>query len=212
MLRGELLKARDYAQKMAQTDASKRPARDLRQEMLAAVLAREIPLLVTANRAQDIASALRLADEFKLRIVLDSAAEAYLLQDEIKRAGVPVIVHPSMQRAASETENQSFETAGRLHAAGILVALQSGYESYVPKTRLVLFEAAIAAANGLSFADALASITSAAAKVLGVDGRVGSLAPGKDGDVALFDGDPFEYTTHCTGTVIEGVVVSEQPH
>jgi imidazolonepropionase-like amidohydrolase len=76
----------------------------------------------------------------------------------------------------------------------------------------VLFEAAVAAANGLTFDQALASITFNAAKILGVDSRVGSLEVGKDGDVALYDGDPFEYTTHCVGAVIEGKVVSEMVH
>lgn len=212
MLRTELVKAEEYLQKQTNPDQTKRPDRDLKLEMLARVLKREIPMLVTANRAQDISSALRLADEFKIRIVLNSASEAFMLLDEIKKANVPVIVHPSMQRAVGESENQSFETAAKLHAAGIPIALQSGYESYVPKTRVVLFEAAITAANGLAFEDALATITRNAASILGISERVGTLEVGKDGDVALFDGDPFEYTTHCTGTVIEGAVVSDQPH
>jgi len=94
-------------------------------------------------------------------------------------------------------------------SAGIPVALQSGFEAYVPKTRVVLFEAALAAANGLSFDQALRTITIDAAEILGIDARVGSLEVGKDGDVALYDGDPFEYTTHCLGCVIEGEVVSD---
>ncbi len=211
MLRAELVSAGIYLQKKETADESKRPDRDLKLEMLGRVLKGELPLLITADRAQDIASALRLKDEFKIRVVLDSAAEAFLMLEEIKRANVSVIVHPSMQRAVGERENQSFETAAKLHQAGILVALQSGYESYVPKTRVALFEAAIAAANGLTFGEALATITRDAAKILGIDGRVGTLEVGKDGDLALFDGDPFEYTAHCTGTIIEGVVVSDQP-
>jgi imidazolonepropionase-like amidohydrolase len=75
----------------------------------------------------------------------------------------------------------------------------------------VLFEAAIAAANGLTFEDALAAITIDAARWLGIAERVGSLVPGKDADLALYDGDPFEYTTHCVGVVINGIVVSEEP-
>ena len=140
------------------------------------------------------------------------AAEAYLLTDMIRKAGVPVILHPTMRRAGTgETENVSFETAAKLRAAGIPVALQSGYENYVPKTRVVLFEAGVAAANGLSTEEALATVTIAAARILGVADRIGSLEPGKDADLALFDGDPFEYTTHCVGTVINGVVASEEP-
>jgi imidazolonepropionase-like amidohydrolase len=193
-------------------DKKKDPERSLRSEMLVRVLKGEIPLLVTANRAQDIASALRLKKEFNIKLILDSAAESYLLIDEIKAAGVPVILHPTMFRMFGEMENESMETAAKLKHApggGIPVAIQSGYESYVPKTRVVLFEAAIAAANGLTVDEALATITIDAAKILGIDTRVGSLAPGKDADIALYDGDPFEYTTHCVGVVIDGKVVSE---
>ena len=132
--------------------------------------------------------------------------------DRIKQAGVPVIVHPSMRRAGvGETENLSFETAATLRKAGIPVALQSGFEGYVPKTRVALFEAGIAAANGLEFEEALATITIDAARIIGVEDRVGSLQPGRDGDVAVFDGDPFEYTTHCTAVVVNGRVASTEP-
>lgn len=212
MLRGELVKTQEYVRKRSLADEAKRPDKDLRLEALSNVLAGTWPLLVTADRAADLASALRIADEFKLRIVLDSGAEAYLLTDRIKAAGVPVIVHPTMRRAGTgETENLSFETAATLKKAGIPVALQSGYEGYVPKTRVALFEAALAAANGLSFDEALAAITIDAARIIGVADRVGSLVPGKDGDVAIFDGDPFEYTTHCTAVVIDGEVLSDEP-
>jgi imidazolonepropionase-like amidohydrolase len=210
MLRAALIKADDYRAKRKSAEKGKEPARDLELEAFASVLDGAMPLLVTADRAQDIVSALRLAAEFGIRIVLDGAAEAYLVLDEIRAAGVPVLLHPTMARAYGERENLSFETAAKLRAAKIPFALQSGYESYVPKTRVVLFEAAIAAANGLGFDGALAAVTIDAAKILGVDQRVGSLEPGKDGDVALFDGDPFEYATHVTGVVIDGVPVSEK--
>jgi len=184
--------------------------RNLRMEMMSDVAAGRTPLLVRCDRAQDIAAALRLAEEFKLKLVLDSAAEAYVLSDQIKSAGVPVFIHPLMQRAVGEMENQAFTTPAKLREAGVAFAFQSGYESYVPKVRIVLYEAAIAAANGLSFEQALAGCTIDAAKLIGVGERVGSLEVGKDGDVALYDGDPFEYTTHCVGVVIEGKVVSEK--
>jgi imidazolonepropionase-like amidohydrolase len=212
MLRGELVKAQEYARRRAADDAEKRPDRDLRRDVMADVIEGRLPLLITANRVTDIASALRIADEFGITIVLDSAAEAFLVADRIKAAGVPVILHPPMLRAGrGETENASFETAATLRSAGIPLALQSGFEAYVPKTRVVLFEAAVAAAHGLTFAEALAAITIDAATILGVADRVGRLAPGLDGDVAVFDGDPFEYTTHCTAVVIDGQVVSDEP-
>ncbi len=210
MLRAELIKAREYLDQLASDDKDKRPDRDLRLEALGLVLEGSVPLLVTAQRAQDILTVLRVREEFDIPVVLDGVAEAYEVVDQIRDAGVSVIVHPTMMRARGETENLSFETAARLYAAGIPTALQGGYEPYVPKSRLVLFEAAVAAAHGLGFDDALRSITIDAARVLGVDNRIGSIEVGKDGDLALYDGDPFEYSTHCVAVIIEGEVVSEE--
>jgi imidazolonepropionase-like amidohydrolase len=184
-------------------------ARDLGLEMMARVLNREVPALVTAQRVPEILAALRLKEEFGFDMVLDGAAESYLVIDQIRRAGVPVILHPSMVRLGGETAGATLETAHRLRQAGITVALQSGYEGYVPKTRVVLWEAAIAAANGLPMEDALRTITIDAARIIGQERRVGSLERGKDGDVVIFDGDPFEYTSHVCIVVIEGQVVSE---
>ncbi len=211
LLREELVKTQGWMEKRARARAESKPVeRDLRREILAEVLEGKVPLLITAQRAQDIATALRLAQEFGFRLVLDGAAEGYRMLDEIRAANVPVIVHPTMFRAVGETENLSLETPGALKKAGLRVALQSGYESYVPRTRVLLFEAAEAAAYGLAFEDALALVTLDAARLLGIEARVGSLEVGKDGDLALYDGDPFEYTTHCVGVVIEGVVVSSE--
>jgi imidazolonepropionase-like amidohydrolase len=209
MLRTQLVAARAYRDKAGAPDPDKRPDRDLRLETLARVLDGELPLLISAHRHQDIDAALRLAAEFGFRLVLEGGAEAYELIDQIRAAGVPVIVHPAMKRSVGEAENLSMATAGRLADAGIPIALESGFEGYVPKTRVVLFEAAVAAAHGLGPDRALAALTRDAAHLLAIDDRVGTLEPGKDGDLALYDGDPFEYTTHCTATVIEGEVVFE---
>lgn len=207
MLRAELVKADEYRQKVRsaeQDSESDSPDRDLKLETLAQALDGKLPLMITAQRSQDIATALRLAREFKFRLWLDGGAEAYLLLDEIKEAGVPLLVHPTMARPVGDMENMSFETAAKCSAAGIPIAFQAGYEAYVPKTRVVLFEAAMAAAHGLPFDKALEAITITPAKIFGIANRVGSIEVGKDGDLALFDGDPFEYTTHCIGTVING--------
>jgi imidazolonepropionase-like amidohydrolase len=210
MLRAELIKAQEYLAKRAEDgDDEENGGRDLALEALGRVLRREIPLLVTAQRHQDIMTALRIADEFDIRLILDGGAESYLVLDEIRAAGVPVIVHPSMARAFGPLENMSFTTPAKLRDAGIPFAFQSGFESYVPKTRVVLFEAAITLAHGLTFEQALAHLTIEAAKLLGIEDRVGSLEPGKDGDLALYGGDPFEYTSHAVGTVIEGRQVSD---
>ncbi len=212
MLRAELLKAQEYDRKQASAKEAEKGGRDLRSEALTRVLKREIPLLVTVHRAHNIVAVLRLAKEFNIRVILDGAAESYLVKEQIKAAGVPVIIHPTMYRAAGETENLSMETAATLRKAGVAVALQSSFEAYVPKTRVVLFEAAVAAANGLTFDEALSLITIDAARMLGIQARVGSIEAGKDADLALYDGDPFEYTTHCTATLINGKVVSDEAH
>ena len=202
MLRAELIKAQENL-------AKKEPPKDLRSEIMMRVAKGDVRLLVTAHKVQDIMTALRLAKEFNLKMVLDGASEAPLIVNEIKAAGIPVIVHATMARAGGDTASLSLETAAKLKAAGIPVALQSGYEGYVPKTRIILFEAAMAAANGLGVRDALATVTIDAARILGLDSRIGSIAQGKDADIALYDGDPFEFATHCTGTIINGQLVSE---
>jgi imidazolonepropionase-like amidohydrolase len=217
MLREQLIKAQERREKVdaaAGDEEKDPPSPDMRLDTLVSVLNREIPLVITANRAQDIDSALRLADEFGFEMWLDSGAESYLMADRLAELGVPVLVHPPMARAwgGGELVNMSMTTPAVLADAGVTVAMQSGYEGYVPKVRVVLFEAAIAAANGLGFERALEAITIAPAELLGVDGRVGSIEVGKDGDLALFDGDPFEYTSHCVATVIDGVVVSDTPN
>lgn len=200
MLRAEFIKAKEY----------KGTTRDLRTEAFAKVVKGEMPLLVTVNRAHDIVAAIRLAREFNIKLVLDSAAEAPLVLDEIKASGYPVVLHATQFRSGGDAENVSFDTAAKLQAAGIPYAIQTGFEGYVPKTRVLVWEAGVAAANGLTFRQALEAVTINAARILGIASRVGSLEPGKDADLAMFDGDPFEYTTHCTGVLIDGKVVSTE--
>ena len=213
MLRQKLLDAKHYQeqqQRGPQTteDTADPPKRNLEMEAFSSVLSGDTPLLVHAHRARDIANALRLREEFGIPVVLDGASEAYLMMDDIKASGVAVFIHPTMIRPYGERENLSFETASKLIDAGIPVAMQSGYESYVPRTRVVLYEAGMAAANGCSFNDAMEMITITPARILGVDDRVGSIEVGKDADIAMYDGDPFEWTTHCTGVIIDGQVAS----
>jgi imidazolonepropionase-like amidohydrolase len=202
MLRQELLTAQ------AKMD-DEGPTTDLGHATLQRVLRGEVPALITAHRAHDIQAALRLQEEFGFDLILDGASEAYLVTEEIAAADVPVLLHPTMTRPGGTTQNAAFTTAGVLHEAGVPVAIQSGWEPYVPKTRIVLYEAAIAVANGLPRRAALASITSTPAQILGLDG-LGTLAPGQTADLALFDGDPFEYTTHVCTVLSGGQVVSDE--
>ncbi|TVR14767.1 MAG: amidohydrolase [Balneolaceae bacterium] len=204
VLRQDLIRAQAYAENRAAGDVN---SRDLKMEALADLLDGKIKALVSAHTASDIITALRIQREFGFPMVLEGASEAYLVMDEIKEAGVPVVIHPKMIRPFGEAKNSSFETAAKLHEAGIPVVFQSGFEGYVPKSRIAKFEAAIAAANGLGMENALHALTLGAASVLEIDERVGSLEMGKDADVVLFDGDPFEYLTNVESVIINGVVV-----
>ncbi len=202
MLRQELIRAQEYRENGG--------SRDIGMEVLAQILEGEAHAMIMAQQAPEIMTALRIADEFDIDIYLSGAAEAYLVKEHIAEAGVPVIIHPTMVRTGGPTENASFETAGKLHEAGIPVYFQSGYEGYVPKTRVVHYEAAIAVRNGFPREAAIESLTLGAAQLLGVDDRVGTLEAGKDADIALFEDDPFEYTSRTCKVFINGEIVSDE--
>jgi len=189
------------------SDISKQPSRDMKLEALVPVVDGKMPAIFNAYRADDIDTAIRIGSEFHLHYVLASVTEGYLIADAIHRAGVPCLLGPVMQRFESlQTANATFENPVILKRAGVPIALMTGYESYVPKNRILLFEAGIAAANGLGMEETLRTVTASTARILGIDDRVGSLAPGKDADIALFDGDPFEYTSHVLTVLVNGQV------
>ena len=186
----------------------RRPEPHLGLDALSEVAAGTLPALFTAHRADDILTALRLTQEFNLDSTLAGATEGYRVRDALRQAGIPVLVGPVMERvSAPESENASYENAAFLANAGIPIAIRSGFESYVPKNRLVLFEAAVAAANGLGPEAALRAITLSAAERLGVAKNYGSVEVGKLADIVLFDGDPFEDASHVTAVVVAGEVV-----
>ena len=217
MIRDALREAREYQDKWDKwkqegSDASKQPAIEPKSAALADVISGKTQAIFNAYRADDIDTAIRIGTEFHLKYVLASVTEGYLIRDKIKQAGVPCLVGAVMQPAESlETANATYENAALLQAAGIPISIMTGYVSYVPKTRVLLFEAAIAAANGLGMEGALRAITISPAKILGVDDRVGSLSKGKDADVVVFDGDPFEYTSHVEQVLVQGAVTYHRP-
>jgi len=210
LLRGQEALEREEGAEAEENEAADRPTADLAMDAAVRILRGEVPLLVTAHQVPEIMAALRLQREFGFRLILDGAAESYMVPDAIRDAGVPVILHPTMARHQGALVNATFVTAQRLADAGILFAIPSGHEPYFPKTRVVLMEGALAAGYGLPFQAALRAITLDAARILGLDDRVGSLEVGKEGDVVLFDGDPFEYTTRVCGVVLGGEVVSRE--
>lgn len=209
MIRTELFKAQAHLKKQSDKDSSKRPAADLKMDMLVKLLKGEIKALITANSSVDIMSAIRLAKEFNLKLVLNGAAEAYRLIPEIKNANAEIILHATMARNGGDMVNMTMESAAILTKAGIPVSIETGFEGYVPKTRILLFEAAQAMVFGLSFDEALKCITLNPARLLGIADRVGSLEIGKDADMVLFNGDPFEYLSKVCGVMIDGVMVKE---
>jgi imidazolonepropionase-like amidohydrolase len=210
MLRQKFIEAQEYMEKRSADDPTKRPPKNLQMEALADVLSGELTAMITAHRSQDIMTALRLKEEFGFDMILDGAAEAYMVLDEIKEAGVPVFIHPTMIRTYGDSKNASFTTSSKLAEAGIPFAFQSGFENYVPKTRIILFEAAVATAYGLDRTEALRALTIQPAELLGISDRVGSLSEGKDADLVLFDGDPFEYTTHVNGIIVDGKIIEDK--
>lgn len=197
----------------AQTyQANKPAAKNAKHEALLPALEGKVPVYFSAHRKDDIQTALRIASEFKLKPVIAMGTDGYRMADELKRAGVPVVVHPTMQRAGGSIETlHSFTgNAGALDAAGVPVTICTGFEGYVPKTRVLRHEAAMAVAAGMDPERALRAVTINAAKLLGIENEYGSIEVGKVADLVLYDGDPFEHATHVTQTVMRGKVVYDR--
>jgi imidazolonepropionase-like amidohydrolase len=194
----------------AQAYRAKPPAaKNPKLEALVPALEGKVPVYFAAHRKDDIQTALRIAKEFKLKPVIALGTEGYRMAAELKKAGVPVVVHPTMQRAASSIETMHSFTgnAAALDAAGVNVTICTGFEGYVPKTRVLRYEAAMAVAAGMDRERALRAVTINAAKLLGIDKDYGTIEAGKVADLVLYDGDPFEHTTHVTRTIMRGKVV-----
>jgi imidazolonepropionase-like amidohydrolase len=211
LLRSVLAQAQADLAKRAGKDDGKRPPRSLKLEALGLALERKVPVVFSAHRADDIGTGLRLAKEYGLRPILDLATEGYLLADEVAAARVPVVVHPTMQRAGTmETYHSHLGNAAALADHKVPLAIGTAYESYVPKTRVLRHEAAMAMVNGLGFERALGAITLESARILGIDAQYGSIEVGKVADLVLYDGDPFEHSTHVTQTLMTGRVVYDR--
>jgi imidazolonepropionase-like amidohydrolase len=212
LVRNAFAQAQANAQKRAAAkDPDKKPPANAKLEALELALERKVPVFFSAHRADDLNTGLRLAKEFNLRAVLDLATEGYLIADTLAAAKVPVVVHPTMQRVSSmETFNGHLGNAAALADRQIPLAIGTSFEGYVPKTRVLRHEAAVAMVNGLGFERALRAVTLDAARVLGIADRFGSLEASKVADLVLYDGDPFEHTTHVTHTIVGGRVVYDR--
>lgn len=206
MLREELTKAENYREKREQN--SEEPV-DFRYECWLPVLRGEIPLKAHAHRADDILTAVRIAKEFGLRMTLDHCSEGHLIMDELKEAGFPAIVGPDMaSRNKIEVQNMAFKTAGLLAGRGILTAITTDHP--VSKIQFLPICAGLAVKSGMAFEEGLRAITINAAKICGVDERVGSLEAGKDADIAVFSGNPMEVSPETLYTILNGEIVYQK--
>ncbi len=207
-LREMLFDARDYMirKEAAGEDISKLPKYDMKMEALIPVLKREIPLKAHAHRNDDIMTAIRIAKEFDLRITIEHCTEGHLIADELKAAGVPVAVGPTLTNASKlELLNKSWTTPGILAAAGIPVSIITD-APVIPQQYLPLC-AGLAVKAGMDPFMALQAITINPARHIGVDDRVGSLEAGKDADVVLTDGDPLVSDTVVRYVIVDGKVL-----
>lgn len=205
LIREELFKAVRYKQRKEDGNISKEDE-DFRMECWLPVLNREIPIKVHAHRADDIHTAIRIANEFSVDITIDHCTEGHLIAKAIADSGFPAIVGPSLtSRSKIEVQNMDFKTSGILHEHGIPIAIMTDHPvsliQYLPHC------AGLAVKKGLPMEEGLKAITINAAKICRVDDRVGSLTPGKDADVAVFTGNPMEIFTETLYTFIDGRLV-----
>ena len=205
-LREMLFKAKEYLDKktFAGDDLSKMPAFDMKLEALIPVMKREIPLKAHAHRSDDIMTALRIAREFDLKITLEHCTEGHLIVNELKAAGVPVAVGPTLTNASKlELLNKSWTTPGILAAAGLQVSIFTD-APVIPQQYLPLC-AGLAVKAGMDPFQALQAITINPARHIGLDSRIGSLEAGKDADIVLTDGDPLVSDTVVKAVFVNGV-------
>ena len=171
-------------------------------EALQPVLKGQVPLAVQANRASDLLAAVRLAAEFRLKLVLVGGSEAWMVAGQLAQARVPVVVKPLTNIPSFESLGATLENAARLARAGVTFALAS-FDTQ--NARNLRQETGNAIANGLDRDAALAAVTLVPARLWGVSDRIGSLDAGKDADVVIWSGDPFELSTGAERVFIKGV-------
>lgn len=170
-------------------------------EAMVPVVQGRLPLVLAVDRAPDILNALALAREFKLRLMLSGVAEGWMVADAIRAAGVPVILNPLTDIPGYDNLAATLENAARLQKAGVTVAFAT-FDAH--NARNLRFLAGNAVANGLPYDAALAAITSVPARIWGADSLTGSLAPGRDADLVVWSGDPFELLTRAEHVFIRG--------
>jgi imidazolonepropionase-like amidohydrolase len=209
VIRESFVKTANYLDKLERGGPGGEPVeRDLRWEALALVLRREIPWRQHCHRADDIATALRLADEFGYRLVIDHGTEAVLLADRIAERGVPVLIGPLLtSRSKVELRRRSLANPAKLVAAGVEIGIITDHP--VVPIQFLHVQAALAVKEGLDPEAALRAVTLTPARILGVDDRLGSLAPGKAATLCVWSGDPLDVRSRVEAAWIDGRQVLE---
>ena len=207
LLRENLRKAEEYLfdLKSAEEDEDiDKPEFDIK--LLIPVLKKEIPLKAHAHRADDMFTAIRIAQEFDLKLTLDHCTEGHMIVEELLEEDYPLIVGPSLsERSKIELRNLTFETAGILSNAGKDICIMTDHP-VIPLQYLPIC-AGLAVKYGMKQEKALEAITINPAKVLGIEDRVGSIEVGKDADIVIWDGNPLEIQSNVLYTIIDGKVV-----
>ncbi|MCI6705317.1 MAG: amidohydrolase [Bulleidia sp.] len=209
-LREMILKAKDYKARKdaASGDVTKMPAYDMKCEAMIPVLNREIPLKIHAHQANDILTAIRIAKEFDLKLTLEHVTEGHLIVDTLAKYKdeVPMAVGPTLTHASKfELQNKSWTTPAVLSNAGCMVSIITD-APVIPLQHLPLC-ASLAVKAGMDPYEALKAITINPARHIGIEDRVGSLEVGKDADVIIYNGDPFDVASTCEHVVIDGELV-----
>lgn len=208
LLREQLTKAKIYLENI-KTPAKEPGQANLGLKQLSVVLQKEIPLRAHAHRADDIMTALRIAKEFDVEIVIEHCTEGHLVAEYLAELQVPVVIGPGfISRAKVELKDRTFKTPGILAQAGLKVALCTDHPE-VPIQYLSLC-AALAVREGMEEQEALKAITVNAAEILGIDRRVGSLEPGKDADLLVVDGSILELKSRIEKVFVNGQLVEHQ--
>ena len=204
VIRKAFVEAQNYLAKFAHTEPEKPPPpRDLTHEAIGRVLRREIPLRQHAHRADDIATAVRIADEFGYRLVIDHGTEAHLIADLLAAKGIPVLIGPLFTaRSKVELRNRSLANPGKLAAAGVEISIITDHP--VVPINFLVHQATLSIKEGLDPETALRAITINPARVMGVDDRVGSIAVGKEADLVLWSGDPLDVLQRALAVFIGG--------
>lgn len=211
LLRQAFVDAQNYRDKLEQgkSDPEKLPERDLGLETINLVLEKKIPLHAHAHRADDIMTAIRIAREFDVDLILVHCTEGHKIADIIEGYAYPVVVGPSLvNRAKVELKDKSFETPGILVKKGVKAAIMTDH-SVTPIEYLPLC-AALAVKSGMNEEDALKAITIWPAETLGVADRIGSLEEGKDADIVVWNGKPLSLDATTDTVLINGRIVKPE--